>query len=261
MTNLNDPLISVAEAARQIDRNRSTLSRHVKSGAVRSHEGKVRLSEVLEDLASNIDLSRSHRGNGQIDSFSEPQIETFDATFDATADATNAADLVAPPDEAAAEDETVLVDGAPMSYAQARALKEHYLALLRKLEFETKRGDLAPVDVMVRFVERMFSTVRERLLGVPGKLSGELDVDQVERLTIEIHEALEELSDPSSVFGVDAGIGADSEDGGDPETAAETQPRPMGGAIQVCGSKDERRARPLANERAAGRLRSDDGRD
>jgi hypothetical protein len=53
----DEPLISVAEAAREIGLNRSTLSRQVSAGAIRSHGGKVRLSEILADRAANIDSS------------------------------------------------------------------------------------------------------------------------------------------------------------------------------------------------------------
>jgi hypothetical protein len=44
-----DPLMCVAAAAREIGLNRSTLCRQVNAGRVRSHDGRVRLSEVLAD--------------------------------------------------------------------------------------------------------------------------------------------------------------------------------------------------------------------
>ncbi|WP_063688817.1 hypothetical protein [Bradyrhizobium stylosanthis] len=50
----DDPLISIAAAAKAIGLNRSTLSRQVNLGLVRSHDGKVRLSEVLADRRSKI---------------------------------------------------------------------------------------------------------------------------------------------------------------------------------------------------------------
>jgi hypothetical protein len=51
----DEALIGITEAARQIGISHSTLSRQVKLGQVRSHRGKVRLSEVLQDRANNID--------------------------------------------------------------------------------------------------------------------------------------------------------------------------------------------------------------
>lgn len=53
--------LSIRAAARLVPCHHSTLAEHVRHGAVRSHDGKVVLREVLEDLANNIDLSRSHR--------------------------------------------------------------------------------------------------------------------------------------------------------------------------------------------------------
>jgi hypothetical protein len=51
----DEPLIGITAAARQVGVSHSTLSRQVKLGQVRSHKGKVRLSEVLQDRANNID--------------------------------------------------------------------------------------------------------------------------------------------------------------------------------------------------------------
>jgi hypothetical protein len=56
-----DQLIGVAEAARILGLNRSTLSRQVKLGLVRAHRGKVRLSEVRADRRNNLDMSRRVR--------------------------------------------------------------------------------------------------------------------------------------------------------------------------------------------------------
>ena len=68
MSDISDPLISISAAARDIGVDQSTLSKQVRQGLVRSHDGKVRLSEVLADRAANIDLGRSKRRDGSIDS-------------------------------------------------------------------------------------------------------------------------------------------------------------------------------------------------
>jgi hypothetical protein len=104
-----DPLISVTAAAREVGVDRSTLAKQVRLGVVRGHGGKVRLSEVLADRAANIDLSRSRRRDGVINSF-----------------AAIAADPEPEPDadDDEVEAEPVLVDGQAMDYADARALKE-----------------------------------------------------------------------------------------------------------------------------------------
>lgn len=51
----DEALIGITAAAREIGIAHSTLSRQVKLGQVRSHKGKVRLSEVLHDRKHNID--------------------------------------------------------------------------------------------------------------------------------------------------------------------------------------------------------------
>ena len=147
-----DPLISVAAAAKKIGLNRSTLSRQVADGSVRSHRGQVRLSEVLEDRAKNIDLDRSARREGKIDHSPADPLMQQKRDVDATASA---------PD--ATEDEPVLVDGQVLSYADARALKETYLARLRQLEFRKLNGEVASVEDIERFVESEYVIVKSKV--------------------------------------------------------------------------------------------------
>ncbi|WP_018264134.1 hypothetical protein [Methylobacterium sp. WSM2598] len=166
-----DPLITPAEAARLLGLNKSTLHRQVKSGAVRSHDGKVRLSEVKADRARNVDAQRSARHAGKTDRLTD-----------------------------AAETEEAAAPDAGGIYTKARARREFFSAKLRELEYRQKEGELAPIAVMIAAVDRDFGVVRERILAVPGKLSGDLDPRQVERLTDELHEALEQLSDPNGTL-------------------------------------------------------------
>lgn len=242
-----DPLITVPAAARAIGIDRSTLSKQVRSRAVRSHDGKVRLSEVLADRAANIDLTRSKRRQGRIDDL-EPTNKVDPKIAEADAEPGDDGDIV-------------IVDGQAMRYADARALKETYLARLKRLEFETKRGDLAPVGAMVSFVENVFGTVRERLLAIPGKLSGELEAEQVERLTAELYEAMDELSDPRNAFdGADPVSEGDFGDDDPSQAAAEAEPYRVGRALPVRRAEDVGGSRPLAHKRAADRVRPDAGR-
>ena len=62
-----ESLISIAAAARELGLNRSTLTRQIKKGAVRSHEGKVILVEVIADRGVNIYPGRSRRHLGLTD--------------------------------------------------------------------------------------------------------------------------------------------------------------------------------------------------
>jgi hypothetical protein len=53
-----EPLISIAAAAEKLGLNRSTLTRQVAKGSIRCHDGKVLLSEVIEDRAKNLSVRR-----------------------------------------------------------------------------------------------------------------------------------------------------------------------------------------------------------
>ncbi len=155
-----DPLLSVSAAAREIGVHQSTLSKQVREGAVRSHDGKVRLSEVLADRAANIDLGRSNRRRGAID---DPGATTAPVPAEPDVEDVGADDAV--------PESGVMVDGVAVSYAAARAMKEGYLAKLKQLEFETKRGALVSVDDAVAEFTRVLGVIRERLLAMPGKLA------------------------------------------------------------------------------------------
>ena len=222
-----DPLISISAAARSIAIDRSVLGKQIKQGLVRSHDGKVRLSEVLSDRASNIDLGRSKRREGAID---KP------GAIEASRDVED--------DDEAHPGEVVMVDGVPVSYAAARALKETYHAKLKQLEFETKQGKLGPVDEMHADNCRILVAVRERLLAVPGKLGGDFTHPQIERVRDELYEAMEELYADGAA--AEAALAARDETGdgddGD-ETATAPQPRRMGRTVPLRGAKDERSAR------------------
>jgi excisionase family DNA binding protein len=52
----DDDLVSISEAARQLRLNKSTLSRQIKAKRIRSHGGKVRISEVRADRSANIPI-------------------------------------------------------------------------------------------------------------------------------------------------------------------------------------------------------------
>ena len=86
-----------------------------------------------------------------------------------------------------------------LSFSQARAKKEKYLAALRKLEFEEKSGKLISADEVEREYFSIARTVRDGILNLPARISAilaaELDVDKVNSiLTDEILQVLEALS-------------------------------------------------------------------
>lgn len=81
-----------------------------------------------------------------------------------------------------------------LSLADAVRRKENYLGLLRKRELEISDGEWARVEDIGAQLDAENAMVRERLLGLPGKLGGILTPQQVSRLDAEIREVLTDLS-------------------------------------------------------------------
>ena len=179
---VDDPLIGITEAARRIGINHSTLSRQVKSGQVRSHGGKVRLSEVLEDRANNIDASiwdaRRKKAEPDVHAPSSPVHTPEDGDDDIEPDA---------------DAETVLVDGKALPIAKAKALKETYLARLRKLEFDEKSGVLVSGETVEKLAFEWERQTRDYWANWPAQagpiMAPELGVDQV-KLVIILEQAV-----------------------------------------------------------------------
>lgn len=167
-----EPLITIAAAAREVGLNKSTLSRQVASGAIRSHGGKVKLSEVYEDRAKNIDAAIwSNRPKKN----AAPQVPLH-ATPHATAAANEAGDSSDP-------DNTVEIDGRVLDINAAKALKETYLGRLAKLKFKVESGTLVEAEVVHRAVFELSRQDRDAWSNWPAQVSplmaSELGIDQV----------------------------------------------------------------------------------
>ncbi len=235
-----DPLISISAAAREIGVHQSTISKQVREGLIRAHDGKVRLSRVLADRAANIDLGRSNRRRGAIDEPERTEVSAFAPNPAKPADAVVSAE---PDDES--DGPPVTVDGVAMDYADARALKETYLARLKQLEFEMKRGELNRVKDMQERNDEVAMVVRERLLSIPGECSDVLTQDQVEFVKDRIYDAMEDLS----ALGLQAedhvasSRGADDDDAPNDEAAAAPRSRGVGRAVPLRRAEVVRRAR------------------
>ncbi len=156
----DDDLISISEAARRVGVNQSTLSRQVKSGAIRSHGGKVRHAEVLEDRANNIDKLMAARTKR----LREPGSDDADLLMGSQTDG-------------------IPVDGHLLSLHQAQQLKENYLAKLKQLEFEEKSKKLIDSEVVKSTVFAMAREDRDSLVNWPARVSpliaAELGVDSI----------------------------------------------------------------------------------
>ncbi len=175
----DEDLISIREAARRLDISASTLIRQVKGGQIRSHDGKVRLAEVVEDRASNIDQTRAHRR------------KTAGAQPDSSSDssAPDASGSAAP--------------DAPSPFHLARTDKEAWTARLRRLEFEQKEGRLVDADRVRTSVFAIAREERDAWINWPARvapvMAAALGVDPV-ALAVElerhVREHLTERAEP-----------------------------------------------------------------
>jgi hypothetical protein len=89
-------------------------------------------------------------------------------------------------------------------YAQARAQREHYAALLAKLEYEERAGRLVRKDQVEEAAFRTFRDFRDRMQDIPDRLSAILgaktdpaEIHQI--LSAEIRTALNDFADQPSV--------------------------------------------------------------
>lgn len=187
-------LISISEAARKIGINKSTLSRQVESKAVRSHGGKVVLSEVLADRAANIDLTQSRRRPGKPGAKKAAGSSAAGATPGAT-DATIGAG-----DATGGDDDLVLVDGVMLAFAQAQRVKENYLARQRALDFEKDAGRLVDRQAAEKVFFEQGRQFRDAWLSWPARIAtlmaSDLGLEErkvVEVLTDYVRQHLDEL--------------------------------------------------------------------
>jgi hypothetical protein len=86
------------------------------------------------------------------------------------------------------------------SYAQSRAIKEAYLARLKKLEYERELGALVDADQVRRDGYAAGKLVQSKMLAIPDRLAGQLagmtDVAAIKRVLVdEIRYALSEVAD------------------------------------------------------------------
>ncbi|KXK28624.1 MAG: hypothetical protein UZ01_02564, partial [Candidatus Brocadia sinica] len=82
---------------------------------------------------------------------------------------------------------------------KARAMKEHFRALLAELEFKEKNGELVPVEAVRKQAFETARMVRDSLLNIPNRVSPILAAESDHReinqiLTKEIVQCLENLS-------------------------------------------------------------------
>jgi hypothetical protein len=221
-----DDLITVRACAKLLTPpiSHTTLLRQIESGAIRSHPGgKVRLIEVLEDRAKNIDLSKS---KGKRKKGASPAAD----------DGAGA--------ELGQQLEMVEVDGQLLSFADAQKLKENYIARKHHLDYLAKcravvdrRAAEDAFFALARQIRDAWTTWAPRISTL---LAAELNTDAAllsEALSRHVHQHLSELGEPKSPAALagepanalakdgqpDAGVAVRSDAGG------EDNSRPVGG--------------------------------
>jgi hypothetical protein len=176
---MNDPLVSVSAAARTIGVRQSTLSRQIKAGSIRSHGGKVRVSEVLADRKNNIDSSRWNDRKKRPAAPRKPRPMHKQSKLDDASlrDMHEALDSL--PVNDIGDADQIEFDGRLMSVGRARMMRETYLARLAKMEFESASG-------------QAFATWRDRWLSwaprAAAMIARDLGIEDQHRLV----EALED---------------------------------------------------------------------
>jgi hypothetical protein len=94
------------------------------------------------------------------------------------------------------------------SYSEAMRVKENYLALLRKLEYEEKSGSLIELAVVEAIIFEIFRSARDSWLNWPIRVApfvaqklGITEIDRVATILGEhVHSHLEELGEPQANF-------------------------------------------------------------
>jgi hypothetical protein len=124
------------------------------------------------------------------------------------------ADLSAAPQYSAREDETpeqaaerIVLTGAPFKLSEAERIKENYLALLKKLEYEQKEGSLIELAVAERVLFECARADRDAWLNWPARVGPliaadlGLEADRVTGiLTEHVHKQIAQLGEPDPDF-------------------------------------------------------------
>ncbi len=156
---MSEKWVTIAEAARQLGRNRSTLFRQKNNGLFRTNaEGLVKVSEVRAAREQNLNQPSGGKP--------------------AKKAAAPAEDDSPPPAEGSSTDP---------SFSRARAVKETYAAQLMRLQYQLRSGQLVDAEKVRAGVETFARQDRDRLMNWPAQngpiMAAELGVDPV-KLTV-----------------------------------------------------------------------------
>jgi hypothetical protein len=159
-------MLSQSEYARRIGVSRSHIHTLIKKKIIPLHEGKIDPTEADQILINHHHPSYDHTRKNTLPFFDESP---------------------APPPGAEAppvEQELPSTNPAAVPFHQSRAVKEYYLALAAKLEYEEKSGNLVDRKKTEEKGFELYRNFRDTWLNVPAKWAGEgaaaLGLDPVE---------------------------------------------------------------------------------
>lgn len=111
------------------------------------------------------------------------------------------------PESPAAAAERIALTAAPFNRIEAERIKENYLALLKKLEFEQKEGSLIELSMAERVLFEGARAMRDAWLNWPARVGPllaadlGLEADRVtEALTEHVHKHIAQLGEPDVDF-------------------------------------------------------------
>jgi hypothetical protein len=111
-------------------------------------------------------------------------------------------------DESAAEAaERIALTAAPFERVEAERIKENYLALLKKLEFEQKEGSLVELEVAERVLFEAARAQRDVWLNWPSRVGPLIAADLglaadlvTQVLTEHVHKQIAQIGEPTADF-------------------------------------------------------------
>lgn len=209
---------SKAEFARQQGVSKVSVTKWEKKGWLVISEGKVEVEASIERLKKYRDTTDG-RANASAKTTPADVVNPVNQVNSAV----NSSDepirppgwpfpqsLPHPDDETpaqAAERILMQMGGADMSMEEARRVKENYLALLNKLEYEQKGGQLIGLDLARTVLFEGFRKVRDAWMNWPSKFAPliaadlGLEADRVtEVLTGYVHKQIASLGEPEGAF-------------------------------------------------------------
>lgn len=178
------------EYAKHAGVDRKTIGRWLKAGKY-----------IVLDDAGLIDVEASDSARATLRDSTDPRTKNATRKKDAQANADVGLKEDSTTDEAVTQ--IMLANGAEMTREEASRVKENYLALLTKLEFEKEDGQLVELSVAESVLFAAFRQQRDAWMNWPSRvaplMAADLDVpaDRMTEVLIEyVHKHISGLGEP-----------------------------------------------------------------